>query len=141
MWLMLCVELSNQSMVSNMKQVIDIMAEMRESVGYSENTTITMMSKYEETAVNITKIESTVGHLVEELGEGGFMNIDDIKEGMHVEVFCQESKKGFKTKVSRVVNSEIYVEAGTTENQFFGEKGKYLCRWLSVVQSTEENTL
>lgn len=40
-----------------------------ESVNYSENTTVTMMSKYEETALNITKIENTVGHLVEELGK------------------------------------------------------------------------
>ena len=40
-----------------------------ERVNYSENTTVTMMSKYEETALNITKIENTVGHLVEELGK------------------------------------------------------------------------
>ena len=118
------VEQSNQNMVHNMEQVIDIMGQMRESVTYSENTTETMMSKYGETALNITKIENTVAHLVEKLGEGGFMNIDDVKEGMVVEVSSQESKEVLKTKVSKVMNKEVYLDCGMTEEQFFAHAGK-----------------
>ena len=113
------VEESNQNMVHNMQQVIEIMALMRESVNYSENTTVTMMSKYEETALNITKIENTVGHLVEELGEGGFMNIEDIKEGMLVEVIHEESLGILNSEVLEMVKGGIIISGGEKEDTFF----------------------
>ena len=55
-------------MVDNMKQVMDIMDQMKESVVNSENTTVAMKSKYEETAIQIGKIEDTAGELADELG-------------------------------------------------------------------------
>ena len=129
------VEQSNQNMVHNMEQVIDIMGQMRESVTYSENTTETMMSKYGETALNITKIENTVAHLVEKLGEGGFMNIEDVKEGMSLEVSCQESKEVLKTKVGKVFNKEIYIDCGINEAQFFANTGNKKWEVRIVVQN------
>ncbi|MBQ2923701.1 MAG: methyl-accepting chemotaxis protein, partial [Tyzzerella sp.] len=80
------VEGSNKNMVENMNQVQDIMVTMTESVVESENTTNSMLSKYEETARNVINIEGVVGALVEELGEGGFMSEQDIEEGMKVKL-------------------------------------------------------
>ena len=70
------VETSNQSMVDNMKQVQDIMVTIVKGVKESEETTRTMMSKYDETAKSVSDIESVVGKLVSELGTGGFMSVE-----------------------------------------------------------------
>ena len=74
------VETSNQSMVDNMKQVQDIMVTIVKGVKESEETTRTMMSKYDETAKSVSDIENVVGKLVSELGAGGFMSVEDIQE-------------------------------------------------------------
>ena len=111
------VETSNQNMVNNMRQVTEIMEQMRESVTYSENTTVVMMNKYEETAINIGKIEGTVGHLVEELGEGGFMNVKDVQEGMLAEVKNAEGGK-FETEVVEVKEHGIVLKNQTGLAQF-----------------------
>lgn len=111
------VETSNQNMVNNMRQVTEIMEQMRESVTYSENTTVVMMNKYEETAINISKIEGTVGHLVEELGEGGFMNVKDVQEGMLAEVKNAEGGK-FETEVVEVKEHGIVLKNQTGLAQF-----------------------
>lgn len=112
------VEQSNQNMVGNMQQVIEIMAQMVESVNYSENTTVTMMSKYEETALNITKIEGTVGHLVEELGEGGFMNAGDLRVGMLVEIVNTKTKAILKTEVGDLVDGGIIIASNAEAENF-----------------------
>lgn len=103
------VETSNQNMVENMRQVLEIMGQMRDSVAYSENTTVTMMSKYEETAINISKIEGTVGHLVEELGAGGFMSVGDIREGMQVEILQPGKDSKLATEVVTICEDGVIV--------------------------------
>jgi methyl-accepting chemotaxis protein len=80
------VENSNSRLVDNMKQINDIMETMTQGVLNSETTTMAMLSKYEETSVNVIKIEDVVGKLVEELGDGGFMGVKDIKPDMIVNV-------------------------------------------------------
>lgn len=80
------VEASNQSMVENMQQICDVMQIMTECVSDADTTTKTMLSKYEESAVNVNKIESVVGKLMEELGAGGFMGVQDLTAGMKVSV-------------------------------------------------------
>ena len=104
------VEHANKSMVDNMLNVQEIMTEMMESVVTSETTTVTMMSKYEETARNITNIETVVGHLVEELGDGGFMSIDDIAAGMVVELAEHGTQKKFKTEIAEVHDEKIILK-------------------------------
>jgi len=118
------VESSNRSMVENMKQVQDIMVAMTESVVDSETTTATMMSKYEETARNITNIETVVGHLVEELGAGGFMNTEDITAGMSVELSEHGSKVKYETEVAGVKEDVILLEASTKTESFLGDTHK-----------------
>ena len=121
------VESANKNMVENMKQVRDIMLTMTESVVQSESTTETMLSKYEETARNVVNIESVVGKLVEELGAGGFMGMNDIEKGMSVKIIA--GSRELKTSVARVNGEELLVEASQQASNYFGEgKTKYEVR-------------
>ncbi len=104
------VESSNKSMVDNMKQVQDIMVSVTESVANSEATTVTMMSKYEETAQNIAKIENVVGKLVEELGDGGFMSIEDVAAGMKAILMERGSQAEYDMEVVDVQGETIIVK-------------------------------
>lgn len=61
------VEVANKDMVENMHQVKDITVVMTDSVRTSEETTKSMLNKYEETAQSVVKIEQVVDRLVEEL--------------------------------------------------------------------------
>ncbi len=80
------VENSNTLMVSNMQQVCDVMAIMTGSIAEAENTTKAMISKFEESAKSAQDIEVVVGHLMEELGVGGFMGVQDVVEGMKIAI-------------------------------------------------------
>jgi len=93
------VESANKNMVDNMKQVQDIMVSMTARVENSESTTTTMMGKYEETVQNITKIEDVVGRLVEELGDGGFMSIEDLEAGMKAVLVEKDSRTEYDMEV------------------------------------------
>lgn len=84
------VEASNQSMIGNMQQICDTMQVMTSCVSNADTTTKTMLSKYEETSVNVNKIEDVVGKLMEELGAGGFMGVQDVKPGMKVSVITAD---------------------------------------------------
>ena len=55
------VEASNSDMVENMKQICDTMEVMTECINQSDEASRTMLSKYEESSVNVDKIESVVG--------------------------------------------------------------------------------
>ncbi|MBQ8279105.1 MAG: PilZ domain-containing protein [Roseburia sp.] len=133
------VELSNRSMVENMKQVQDIMVSMTESVVDSETTTATMMSKYDETARNITNIETVVGHLMEELGAGGFMNSKDITAGMSIEIVEHGSKVKYVTEVEGVEADVIYLEATAKTAAFLGDTNKKKYDISIVVNNTMYN--
>ena len=76
------VELSNRNLVDNMEQIGTVMETMTTSVCDADSTTKTMLHKYEESARNVNKIESVVGQMMEELGIGGFMGIEDVKPQM-----------------------------------------------------------
>ena len=112
------VETSNKNMVENMKQVRSIMEGMKKSVRASEETTETMLSKYEETAKNVVKIETVVGKLVEELGEGGFMGLKDLVPGMSVLLTEVATKKECAGEVAGV-DAEDFLIAGGRETEGF----------------------
>ena len=115
------VETANKNMVDNMDNVQNIMVEMKDDVIYSEKTTVTMMSKYEETAKDISNIEGIVGKLVEELGFGGFMSIRDIQVGMPIRVFEKDTKDKLKSEVCFIENERLYLSV-TKESQGYFEK-------------------
>ena len=63
-----------------------------------------MRSKYEETSANVEMIESVVGKLIEELGEGGFMGVKDIEPGMYLSL---TDKSGEQSECKgRVINAD-----------------------------------
>ena len=119
------VETSNKNMVDNMKQVQDIMVEVTESVTESENTTVTMLNKYEETARNVVNIENVVGKLVEELGDGGFMSIEDVTPGMTVFITEHGKKQEYKTTVAKTDEENVFIEATPQAQALFQNKSKY----------------
>lgn len=112
------VESSNKNMVDNMKEVQDVMATMTESVVDSESTTVTMMGKYEETARNVGIIEEVVGKLVEELGVGGFMSMDDVTAGMSVIITEQGSELEYSTEVYENVDGMVVIKSDTEADRF-----------------------
>ncbi len=118
------VESSNKNMVDNMKQVQDIMIAMTDSVVESENTTNTMLSKYEETARNVINIENVVGTLVEELGEGGFMSLADIEPGMKVIFVEPGTKKEYHTEVAEIKDNTIWIAADSQTESFLSDHAK-----------------
>ena len=89
------VESSNQDMVDNMKQVCDTMDVMTKCINQSDDVSRTMLSKYEESAINVNKIETIVGKLIGELGTGGFMGIGDAKPGMKVILIAKNGSSSF----------------------------------------------
>lgn len=99
---------SNQSMVSNMEQICEVMETVARCVSDADTTTQSMLSKYEETAENVNKIESVVGKLMEELGEGGFMGIQDVRNGMKV-VLISSNKKEYKGEIREVDENELII--------------------------------
>ena len=131
------VESSNKNMVGNMKQVQDIMDIMVESVKDSETTTATMMSKYEETARNVIRIEQVVGRLVEELGDGGFMGLSDVKEGMKVSLIAPGSKEEYRSAVAEIQDNKVLLAADGSGDAFLGKaSGKAHYEVQIVVNNT-----
>ncbi len=102
------VENSNQGLVENMQQVTEVMNLMTESITQADGNTKVMRSKYEETSENITRIESVVEDLVEELGEGGFMGVKDIMSGMYLTLTTPD-KKDCKGCVTEKIDEENIV--------------------------------
>lgn len=121
---MKCVESSNKNMVENMNQVQDIMVAMTESVVESENTTNSMLNKYEETARNVVNIESVVGNLVEELGEGGFMSERDVEVGMKLTLIEEGSKRELHTEVAEIREGCIWIVSDARTDAFLDDEIK-----------------
>ena len=123
------VEDSNKNMVDNMKQVSDVMGLMTASIVDADETTKVMRSKFEETSNNVNNIESVVGKLIEELGQGGFMGIQDVKKDMFISVIEGDKRDGreYKTTVEDVfengIITDIPVRSG--ERLVYNKHGEY----------------
>ncbi|MBQ4284630.1 MAG: methyl-accepting chemotaxis protein [Lachnospira sp.] len=103
------VEDSNKNMVQNMNSVSEIVELMTESIVDADSNTKIMRSKYEETSQNVSRIEVVVGKLIEELGDGGFMDTSDMRIGMFVSVkeFNGNDVKEYKAKVAQIADDRI----------------------------------
>lgn len=84
------VEQSNHQLVTNMGQVSTTVEDMTSGIADSNEICHKMLSKYDETAVNIDTIENVVEALMCELGIGGFMGLEDLTPGMKV-IVCPDS--------------------------------------------------
>ena len=98
------VESSNKTLADNMQQVCELMEVMTGRINRAELTTKEMLSKYEESAKSAGNIEVVVGHLMEELGVGGFMGVQDIRPGMKIAVVLNDAEAGNGEWIGEVVN-------------------------------------
>ena len=131
------VESSNQTLVANMKQVCDVMTVMTGNISDAEQTTKMMLSKYEESANSALSIENVVGKLMEELGVGGFMGVQDIREGMKVAVAFNDStgtkKNEYVGEVAGWEEKKIYISVETAIDELADRKAKDVRCQLRIV--------
>ena len=130
------VETSNQTLTDNMQQVGEVMEVMTQSINGAELTTRTMLSKYEASAKSALDIESVVGKLMEELGVGGFMGVQDVKPGMKITIALNDdsSKKEYAGEVADCSGKDLFVTAESGVKDFVDKKNKHeLCKLHIVV--------
>ena len=131
------VENSNETLTANMNQVGEIMQIMTESINNAEQTTKTMLSKYEASAKSATDIESVVGELMEELGIGGFMNVSDIKSGMKFRMVIEAQTNAKEEYTGEVVDrkdNNVYININN--RAAFDDKRRNLkCSFNAVVDN------
>lgn len=131
------VESSNQNMVENMQQICEVMEIMTESIDTSDNASKTMLSKYAESARNVDNIESIVGKLMEELGAGGFMGVQDIKPGMKAFVFTSDDAGNtideYGGEVLRLEDNDILITLYNNNGQPLDIKARALECQLHIV--------
>jgi len=130
------VAASNETLVANMKQVGEVVEVMTGSINEAEETTKAMLSKYDESVKSAISIETVVGNLMEELGVGGFMGVQDVCEGMKLAVSVQTegSKKDFLGEVIGRENKEVAVRLEDAGNLSVDKKGS-LCQLRIVVDN------
>ena len=130
------VESSNKILTDNMQQVCSLMEVMTERINRAEYTTREMLSKYEESAKSSIEIENVVGQLMEELGYGGFMGVQDVKEGMKIAVSFTASGTEKEEYIGEVVgrkDTEVYVSLEDNNRNILGSKGKHTSCQLRIV--------
>ena len=131
------VENSNETLTANMNQVGEIMQIMTDSINNAEQTTKTMLSKYEASAKSATDIESVVGELMEELGIGGFMNVSDIKSGMKFRMVIEGQTNAREEYTGEVVDrkdNNVYININNRAT--FDDKRRNLkCSLNAVVDN------
>jgi len=131
------VESSNKTLVANMKQVCDVMTVMTGNINDAEQTTKTMLSKYDESANSALSIETVVGKLMEELGVGGFMGVQDIREGMKVAVSFSDStgtkKNEYVGEVAGWKEKNVFVSVETAIDELADRKAKDVKCQLRIV--------
>lgn len=103
------VEISNKTLADNMQQVCDVMEVMTGRINKAELTTKEMLSKYDESAKSAVSIETVVGHLMEELGVGGFMGVQDVRAGMKIAVALRDNKAEYIGEVVDCVEKDIFI--------------------------------
>ena len=131
------VESSNQNLVDNMNQITEVMEIMTNCVSDAEDTTKTMLSKYEETSVNVENIEKVVDNLVKELGSGGFMGIHDAAKGMSICLFDKDSSGHpveYTGKITDTVDNGILAVLDTAELNV-KDKTQGFCLQISVANA------
>ena len=107
------VESSNRNMVDNMRQIESVMQVINDCITNADESTKIMLSKYEESARNVNKIENVVGAMMEKLGIGGFMGLQDIRPGMRCSVrplvSGKPSNKSYSGEIIEQKDGSLYV--------------------------------
>lgn len=135
-------ELSKQveKILEEFKEVFDNVKEETGSINDAEETTQTMLSKYDESARSAVSIETVVGHLMEELGVGGFMGVQDVKAGMKIAVVFKNATSSKKSEyIGEVVDRDehnVYVQIENRGQDIIDKRDKHaLCQLRIVVDN------
>ena len=114
------VENSNKQLVDNMQQICDVMEVMTECIDSSDEASKTMLNKFEESATNVNNIENIIANLMEELGTGGFMGVQDINPGMKVSITLsgadQRSMKEYNGEVLEREEQDLLIHISGLDN-------------------------
>lgn len=131
------VETSNKTLADNMQQVRDLMEIMTERINRAEFTTKEMLCKYEESAKSAENIGTVVGHLMEELGVGGFMGVQDVRPGMKIAVSMNDAgKQEYIGEVVECIDKQIFVTLEDNKQDIFDKKEQTTCQLRIVVDNT-----
>ena len=143
------VKESNHQMVSNMEEIGHVMDAMTESIGSADGATKTMLNKYEESSRNVNKIETVVQDMMEKLGVGGFMGIQDVKPQMHcVLIETDEKRTEYHGEVVRQSGNELWLHLDKKSLDSIQAKKKYdiqivvdnvLYNWKDVLANVEND--
>ena len=128
------VESSNKILADNMQQVCELMEVMTGRISRAELTTKEMLSKYEESAKSAGNIEVVVGHLMEELGVGGFMGVQDVRPGMKIAVVLNDS--GSDEYIGEVIDCAdalVYVNLEDKGRDIISRREKHVGCQLRIV--------
>lgn len=112
------VEMSNSKLVDNMKQVNAVMDNMNTGIAEADKTTKTMFYKYDETVKSVENIEAIVEKLMEELGEGGFMGVNDLEPGMRIIATITSDEiiivnREYRGTITKIEENDIQVQFDT----------------------------
>lgn len=133
------VESSNRTLTENMNQVGEVMEIMTQSISGAEQTTKTMLSKYEASAKSAMDIEGVVGKLMRELGVGGFMGVQDIKQGMKISIAFGDAggkKDEYLGEVVDCIDKDIFVTLDSKSGQAVDKRDRNaFCRLNIVVDN------
>ena len=130
------VATSNETLVVNMKQVGEVMEVMTGSINEAEETTKAMLSKYDESVKSAVSIETVVGKLMEELGVGGFMGVQDVMEGMKLSISLpgeNGTKADYLGEVVSREDKEVTVALDDKGKSLVDKKDKNLLCQLRIV--------
>ncbi len=140
---------SNRNLVDNMEQIGEVMKAMTDCIEVSDGATKTMLNKYDESARNVNKIETVVEKMMEELGVGGFMGIQDIKSQMHCSLVSKEQKKEYHGEILKQNENELWAHMEANSLKELDGKKKYdlqivvdnvLYNWTDVKVAIEKDT-
>lgn len=138
------VENSNHRMIENMQQICDVMKRMADNISSAEDVNKTMLSKYEEYAANVDRIDNVVANLMKELGIGGFMGVQDVKPGMKISIIpADETRrhvKEYKGEVVEVTDETIMIMLHNGERLPFASKSSvHNCKLRIIVDNVLYN--
>ncbi len=132
------VEVSNRTLTDNMHQVTELMEAMTERINHAEYTTKEMLSKYDESAKSAANIETVVGQLMEELGVGGFMGVQDVRPGMKIAVSFEGGASGkgeYIGEVVECVDKNVTVSVNDDGEDIADRKKDTTCQLRIVVDN------
>lgn len=131
------VELSNENMVANMRDITSVMKQVTLRVEDAECVAKEMASKYEQTSESVKDTENIVAELVADLGDEGFMELQDLKQGLEVEISIKDSTTSkveyYSVTIQEVLAEGILIKPLKKDGKIIDFKNKHLDISVEVI--------